>query len=120
MWFQIRPLLCGVVPVFAPGGALHGDADIRLGDRSAVLAERDARRPVGWIDTQDIAGGAVQPDVTKVAGLKDMVFVEKEPQGIGRVITLRLAIGKKSLATWPSIIATIGGIRAVLWPKSGG
>ena len=58
-----------VVPVFALGGALRRDADVGFGDRPACRRRSDARRHLGRIDAQDIAGGAMQPDVAKVAGL---------------------------------------------------
>src|SRR5215469_7485363 len=81
----------GVVPVLALGGALDRDADIRLDDRPAVILERDAWRLLGWIDAENIAGCAVQPDMTEVAGLENMILVVKEePHRIGRVIALGL------------------------------
>ena len=58
-----------VVPVFALRRALHCDADIGLGDRPRVVGERDARRRFGRVDAEDVAGGAVQPDMAEIAGL---------------------------------------------------
>src|SRR5215468_9697125 len=81
----------GVVPVFALGGALHRDADIGLSDWPVVVAERDARRLLGRIDAQDIAGSAVQANMTEVAGLEDVVLVvEEKPHGVSCVIALGL------------------------------
>src|SRR5262249_31937608 len=55
----------------------------------AVVAKRDARRLLGRIDAQDITGGAVQADMTEVAGLEDVVLVvEEKPHRIGCVIAL--------------------------------
>ena len=65
-----------VVPVFALGRTLYGYADIRLGERPAVIVQQYARRLLGWIDAQDVAGSAVQSDMTEVAGLKDVILVE--------------------------------------------
>ena len=67
-----------VVPVLCLRRALHRDADIGLGDRPAVVGERNARRHLGRIDAQDVAGGAVQPDIAEVAGLEDEVLVVEE------------------------------------------
>ena len=73
------------------GRALHRDADIGLGDRPAVVVERDARRHLGRVDAEDIAGGAVQPDMTEVARLIDAVLVvEEQPHAVGGVIALGL------------------------------
>src|SRR5262249_31848027 len=73
------------------GGALHRDADIGLGDRPPVVAKRNARRHLRRIDAQDIARGAVQTDVTEIAGLEYVVLViEEKPHGVSRVIALGL------------------------------
>ena len=37
--------------------------------RSGVVGERDARRRLGRIDAQDVTGGAMQSDMTEIAGL---------------------------------------------------
>src|SRR5260370_1149220 len=68
-----------VVPVFALGCALNSNADIRLGDRSGVVIERNARRNFCRIDAENIARGAMHPDVTEVRRLihEDLVVAEQ-------------------------------------------
>src|ERR1051325_1863931 len=56
-----------VVPVFRLRRRLRGDADIGLGDRPALIRQDHARRLLGRVDAEDIAGGAVQPDMAEVA-----------------------------------------------------
>ena len=71
--------------------ALHRDADVGLGDRPAVVGECDARRHLGRIDAENIAGGAMQADMAEVAGLVHAVLVvEEQPHAVGRVIALGL------------------------------
>jgi hypothetical protein len=62
---------CRVVPVLALARALHGDADIGLRDRAAVVGQGEAGRDLGGVDAEDVAGGAVQADMAEVDGLPD-------------------------------------------------
>jgi hypothetical protein len=51
----------------------------------------EERRHLGRIDTQDVTGRAVQPDMAEIAGLVDTILVvEEQPDIVGRVIALRL------------------------------
>src|SRR5262249_55770815 len=80
-----------VIPVFGLGRALHPDADIGLGDRSALVGKLDIRRHFGWVDAKYVTGGAVQPDMAEVAGLvHGLLVVEEQAYAVGRVILLRL------------------------------
>lgn len=67
-----------IVPVFALRRALHRDAHIRLGDRRAFIRAAQARRCLGRIGAEDIAGGAIQPDMAEVGGLMDALGVVEE------------------------------------------
>ena len=68
--------------------AMH---DIGLGDRAAVVAIDDARRFLGRIDAENVAGGAMQPDVTEVGRLEhEILVVEEQAHRVGGVIAFRL------------------------------
>ena len=44
---------------------------------------------LGRIDAEDVAGGAVQPDIAEIAGLVDaLLVVEEQADAVGRVIAL--------------------------------
>ena len=54
--------------------------------RPTVVGQRDARRHLRRIDAENIAGRAMQPDVTEIARLVDAILiVEEEPDAVGRV-----------------------------------
>ena len=77
----------GLFQYFALRRALHGDADVGLGDRPAVVGQDDARRLLGGIDAEDVAGGAVQPDHggSRRAGRHAVLVVEEQADVVGRV-----------------------------------
>src|SRR5207248_927252 len=51
------------------------------------VRKRDLRCHFGRIDPEDEAGGAMQPDMAEVAGLKDAVLVvEEQADAVSRVI----------------------------------
>src|SRR6202043_1044512 len=56
----------GVVPILALGGALDRDADVGFDDRSRIIFNGQSRLGFGWIDAENMAGGAMQPDIAKV------------------------------------------------------
>src|SRR6516165_4155739 len=60
-----------IIPVLALCCALNRNADVRLGDRSAVVCQRDAGRHLGRIYAENVAGCPMQPDVTEVGRLKN-------------------------------------------------
>src|ERR1700683_2605354 len=68
----------GVVPAFALRRALHSDANVRFGKRTAIIGERDTRRYLGWVDDKNVARSAVQPDVPEVGRLPYKILVVKE------------------------------------------
>src|SRR5258707_6133011 len=87
-----------VVPVLALGGTLNGDADIGFSDRPCIIFDRESWPHLRWINSENIAGGAMQPDMAKVARLMDEVLViEKQTYAVGGVVTLRidLFVGSK-------------------------
>src|SRR5258708_20157269 len=100
-WFEEGENLTAasrVVPVFALGCALNSNADIRLGDRSGVVIERNARRNFCRIDAENIARGAMQPDVTEVRRLiHEVLVVEEQPDAVCRIIVfgLDLLVGEE-------------------------
>jgi hypothetical protein len=67
-----------IVPVLALGRALYRDADVAFGDRSRAILGHDARRHFGRIDAEDVARGAMQADMAKVARLTHAVHVIEE------------------------------------------
>src|SRR5258707_6434788 len=80
-----------VIPVFALGCALSSNADIRLSDRSCVVIERNTRRNFCRIDAENVACGAMQPDVTEVRRLiHEVLIVEEQPDAVSRIIDFGL------------------------------
>src|SRR5579862_8145518 len=57
-----------IVPILTLKRALHGDADIRLGDGTTVVSKHDAWRLLRRVNAKDIAGRTVQANVAEVTG----------------------------------------------------
>ena len=65
--------------------------DVGFGDRTAVVGIDDARRLLGRIDAEDVAGSAMQPDVTEVGRLEhEILVVEEQAHRIGSVVAFPL------------------------------
>src|SRR6516165_3818304 len=62
-----------VVPILCLGRALRRDADVGLLNWPTLVGEHDARRYLRGVDTQDVAGGTMQPDMSKVTWLMHTV-----------------------------------------------
>jgi hypothetical protein len=73
-----------IVPEFGLQRALHGDADIGLVDRSRVVSDRYARRRLGRVDAENIAGGAVQSDQAENERDAILVIIDRPLHEIDR------------------------------------
>lgn len=80
-----------VVPVFALGGCLGGDADIGFFNLP-FRAELELRYDFFGINPQDITCCPVQADFTEVDGLEGGVCLEEKPDAVGGVGCLVLEV----------------------------
>lgn len=80
-----------VVPVFALGGCLGGDADVGFFDLP-FGTEFELRHDFFRVNTQDITGCPVEPDFPEVDGLKCRIALEEEPDAVGGVRGLVLEV----------------------------
>ncbi len=80
-----------IVPVLALRRALHGNANIGIRNRPAIVLQSDAGGHFCRVDAEDVGGGAVQSDMPEIARLIDEILVvKKQPHGIGGIIACRI------------------------------